>query len=1378
MYNKKVIIDAIRNLNKSKKQPKYNKDYTNNSSTQKKKDNVITGKNGVNAPVYKSIQIGPSKIHGKGVFSQEPIAKGDVIGVSHIRKNFTKNGQQYQAPFPSTQLGGYYNHSESPNIQEVDNKDHILLLAKRNINPGEELTSNYYNHNIDDLETPDKFKKGGSSKRPQIPSKKNSKAYSRSFEATNKFFAQNPLFKKSKSRKNKIFDPNAKYYADGGLTKFVDGGPQCPEGYTYDEATKRCVRKNTTCPEGYFYDAQEGRCKSKAYREKAEFYVKGNKTVPTEEQEEYPWYPNDLTLKEIDKANEEPLLISKQKTLRILRPDNNWPLSGFDIYPDLNYEVVADPNKPKGFNADKSIYYVPDENNFEFEKFKQYKKLKEIEKENLANVAKYPDLKIEEELDGNWNDEYLNPEYNYYSDINNNAVLPTFDEYKNAKREEEEECPDCTYGHGEKISRQDDYNLIEKNLGSVYKGFYDMPDHETRLEREYDYIDLPDEYMIPRFDLGSVDTEAPMYVPTDYDMTIPTISTSTGKTKSKKQGARLINGKGQKYKHTTYRQTKDLDFGKREATRFIPKMVQKATGYDKNFIEGYENEDGEYIPGEIERAEQEGRKINFKGASSLRDLKNQKEYERQWSEYQKQKDEVRQQNEAYLQEYGITPEEYTSVYGNFKDGGERKKRKTRWKNVTDESFPQTTRTPIDSEYLEKYPDFQPYMLNMPEVALRPRKQPTFLRRTEDTINEWLGYPMDRAAREAAQRGGKEDPVDNFRHPMAGYYTAQKIGPLGANALGILHEISTLSDPRDTRPWYNKLRESAEDIYNNNEGASLSFLPESWAKSIIGFESDNNLLPDGVSNPRGKNMYFKEDGGDIQLKLTQKEIDEYVKGGYIVEDISVPSLSNKTDIPKASFGWITKEKKVPKEPVKVDPVQDMITKISGENLGQLMDKENYDVINTLKDKEIISQTLNPMTLMTYPNLLDLATRRGIQDALTFMRSTEAKDYGISTSGTKTDLAPRDLDAIVKYDLENDKVGQALYAATHIPNTRYGQRSGLSSLPYETEYVNIFRYGEGPTDYVVANDQMTAAERVKLKTGKYPSYLKQDYLKQGTPDSLDALYTFANRNTPYVKLIKKGNFSDLYGPYKSILRYPFDYSGSASDMLQRFVDLENYTSDNSKTVDKTSGKEGAKSGDIVTDSLIDKNSRGTFYSLQGPETAVIGNPGQKVFDPVATYYKPGHLELEAEKENVYNLLENSTDEEIIDYVNDKIKQGEFSDPQTNINLFKEDPEFAQIKSSDDYRPSVYINYWVDPKTGLVNKNMDKKTAAQSAAHSYLGYLEHIKEPMIMKNTSDVIKIPYSPFRFKFEDGGEYQLGDEVDEATMQKLKENDYTFEIVK
>ena len=50
------------------------------------------------------------------------------------------------------------------------------------------------------------------------PSKKGlaSKKYSRSLEATNRLFTENKLFKKPKSRKNKVFDPRAKYYQDGG----------------------------------------------------------------------------------------------------------------------------------------------------------------------------------------------------------------------------------------------------------------------------------------------------------------------------------------------------------------------------------------------------------------------------------------------------------------------------------------------------------------------------------------------------------------------------------------------------------------------------------------------------------------------------------------------------------------------------------------------------------------------------------------------------------------------------------------------------------------------------------------------------------------------------------------------------------------------------------------------------------------------------------------------------------------------------------------------------------------------------------------------------------------------------------------------------------
>ena len=62
------------------------------------------------------------------------------------------------------------------------------------------------------------MRKGGSLLK--MPNKKNSKGYSRSLSATNKLFTQNFLFEKPKSRKNKVFDPNSKYYAEGG--EYID----------------------------------------------------------------------------------------------------------------------------------------------------------------------------------------------------------------------------------------------------------------------------------------------------------------------------------------------------------------------------------------------------------------------------------------------------------------------------------------------------------------------------------------------------------------------------------------------------------------------------------------------------------------------------------------------------------------------------------------------------------------------------------------------------------------------------------------------------------------------------------------------------------------------------------------------------------------------------------------------------------------------------------------------------------------------------------------------------------------------------------------------------------------------------------------------------
>jgi hypothetical protein len=76
------------------------------------------------------------------------------------------------------------------------------------------------------------MKKGGYM--PSLPNKKTSKAYSRSLTATNKLFAQSPLTKKSKSRKNKIFDPSSAYYQDGGAFEDdIDKRRQLLRDWTY-----------------------------------------------------------------------------------------------------------------------------------------------------------------------------------------------------------------------------------------------------------------------------------------------------------------------------------------------------------------------------------------------------------------------------------------------------------------------------------------------------------------------------------------------------------------------------------------------------------------------------------------------------------------------------------------------------------------------------------------------------------------------------------------------------------------------------------------------------------------------------------------------------------------------------------------------------------------------------------------------------------------------------------------------------------------------------------------------------------------------------------------------------------------------------------------
>ena len=228
-------------------------------------------------------------------------------------------------------------------------------------------------------------------------------------------------------------------------------------------------------------------------------------------------------------------------------------------------------------------------------------------------------------------------------------------------------------------SRNDgDWGLAEKLLVE-WKAKYpgqssvcpkgDCPEYDLVLEPDPVIEEIPEEIPeIPELSLSGY-PDAPIYNPSDYDMKIPTIGIGPGETKSKKHTKRLFNGKGQKYSWTSYSPTKDLDFGTREATRPIPKMIQKATGYDRNFMEGYEDEEGNYFPGEIEKAEEGNRQINFKGIASLKDKKEQERYNKEWEQHNIEKAGIREYNLNLIKEAGISPEEYVKKYGEFKYGG-------------------------------------------------------------------------------------------------------------------------------------------------------------------------------------------------------------------------------------------------------------------------------------------------------------------------------------------------------------------------------------------------------------------------------------------------------------------------------------------------------------------------------------------------------------------------------------------------------------------------------------------------------------------------------------------------------------------------------------
>lgn len=143
MYNKKVLIDALKNLG-SAKAPAVKKDVVVGSNDPM---SAFTMKKG-GSTVDKKLSVKKSNIQGKGLFIDQPVKKGEIIGLAHVNNQATPV------------VGKYHNHSEeNPTAVNVQQGNKRYLVAAADLMPGTEITTNYRLQ--PDLEQPEDFQDGG-----------------------------------------------------------------------------------------------------------------------------------------------------------------------------------------------------------------------------------------------------------------------------------------------------------------------------------------------------------------------------------------------------------------------------------------------------------------------------------------------------------------------------------------------------------------------------------------------------------------------------------------------------------------------------------------------------------------------------------------------------------------------------------------------------------------------------------------------------------------------------------------------------------------------------------------------------------------------------------------------------------------------------------------------------------------------------------------------------------------------------------------------------------------------------------------------------------------------------------------------------------------
>lgn len=126
----------------------------------------------------------------------------------------------------------------------------------------------------------------------------------------------------------------------------------------------------------------------------------------------------------------------------------------------------------------------------------------------------------------------------------------------------------------------------------------------------------------------------------------------------------------------------------------------------------------------------------------------------------------------------------------------------------------------------------------------------------------------------------------------GFLTTDRGNIVGGGGLGFpksgieltgLGVVPTSSDERQYFKGFYDAKISKDINKNINLGLGAG-------AAITGYPGDNGFVMDPIQLQPNVSLKYKfEDGGPIELELTPEEIDEYRKGGYIVEEVNDPSI---------------------------------------------------------------------------------------------------------------------------------------------------------------------------------------------------------------------------------------------------------------------------------------------------------------------------------------------------------------------------------------------------------------------------------------------------------------------------------------------------------